>query len=777
MNTSVLRAQKRDAVKQTPSALALTKQDSSAMRATHITIARTAIGRRVIVNASFSPNACNNPQMVPLLTCRIGNGQEERIPIDERFAYKNPRFGGNSWSNHFRFGYVTAQAKRIIVRALWIRGADTLTLLSDTALPTFSILRPNHSYGNWISQSHDKQFAIITEATVRDAANVNATFTLTQLAPPYSVHVPIDAVSRTKEERPEIIYATTGNMQMTGTAPYLDYAASSLALYAGNTPDTVSQWRLSPQTLRCLAIRPNTDQSAFDAEFEASGISLPSPNRELYSLKGVLVFQYGLYVRNPLNGMTDTLPVRRKFAKVQVAFVHDVSKEQHSPISEDTLKQWLRRYIRTVSLPPKLAVLLQAKHLNMQILHKQYGVLEMFRRLNVELPTTSKLNLRQQDELALREDCDMWSKIEWNARFGLPKPTRLIAESSSPEACERLWEYHSRLTAPFNSHCIAFVDESAESNTTTARLLALVPFGIGDGGYWSTLLEKASTSDLVQCALSRHNMFLKNIWTSADLQTISTKTDKKEITSWGGTASIDGTKTKNMSEYLDTLLHNLRYSTSVRSERAAEQAYQQFLAWSDTARGIENAPFRLMETDTAAMIRLREVYITRPGMVNQVKTEQQCSNTREIKKFAAAGKPIPPYLTDDDEAEDECRSVAWYYKTFYEARNIGRVLVAFHTAGEQKGLPAFALCIGALPLDSTALQRPLPEQVRKPMMSAFLSVDDLQSLECEQIEGECPVRGSMTTEYRTLYDYCTIMTRRGRFLDRTSEIVIKTQPK
>ena len=153
------------------------------------------------------------------------------------------------------------------------------------------------------------------------------------------------------------------------------------------------------------------------------------------------------------------------------------------------------------------------------------------------------------------------------------------------------------------------------------------------------------------------------------------------------------------------------------------------------------------------------------------KSEALCSNTQEIKRFAAAGKAIPIYLTEEDDAEWECRSVAWQYERQYKSSNIAKVLVVFAASGERKGLPLFALTVATTRQDSSKLVLPLFQQVRKPYLDRMLSVQDLQDLPCEQFDGECPVRGSMTTEYRTLYDYCTMKTRQGVFRNRASELI------
>jgi hypothetical protein len=420
-------------------------------------------------------------------------------------------------------------------------------------------------------------------------------------------------------------------------------------------------------------------------------------------------------------------------------------------------------------LPQKFASILQAKHLAVHIFTPlNYGG-ELSRRLSVEKVTTASVT--QNDiEYKYKNECDIWSKLEWNARYGLPKPVRMIAESSAPELCEYIWQFYARNSAPMMSHFIAFLDEDAETEPASARLLALVPLGIADkNNSWSKLLLQATQRDLIRCALSPNNAFLNDAWTYSELAKISTTTTKKD--EWGYAPSIDYTKSANMAEYMDTLVHKYRYSASVRSYRVAEAEYQQFLAWSDTARGIETAPFRLVEADTAAMVRLREMYSSMYGSNDVQKMEKICSNTQEIKKYAAQGKEIPVYLTREDDAENECYFVAGYYKRLYETSNIGRVLVAFATKGEREGLPAFAICIGATRLDSTTLASPLSQQIRAPKMSRLLSVESLQNVECEQIEGECPVRGSMTTEYRTLYDYCTMKTRQGVFRERTSEVL------
>jgi predicted GNAT superfamily acetyltransferase len=226
-----------------------------------------------------------------------------------------------------------------------------------------------------------------------------------------------------------------------------------------------------------------------------------------------------------------------------------------------------------------------------------------------------------------------------------------------------------------------------------------------------------------------------------------------------------------MAVHLDTAVYQDRYGEEVRSERRAQAGYQQFLRWLDTARSVNTSPFRFMEADTAATIRLREAYADSYSMGDKEKMEIACSNTQEIKKVASKGKTIPPYLTDDEDAEWECRSVAWFYEKYYGASNIGRVLVAFATEGEHKGLPAFAVCVSATRLDSSSLSAPLAQQIRRPYMSNLLSVYDLRTMECAQFDGEGPVRGSMTTEYRTLYDYCTMKTRQGVFRDRTENLL------
>ncbi|MFY8000502.1 MAG: hypothetical protein ACOVSW_18060 [Candidatus Kapaibacteriota bacterium] len=78
-------------------------------------------------------------------------------------------------------------------------------------------------------------------------------------------------------------------------------------------------------------------------------------------------------------------------------------------------------------------------------------------------------------------------------------------------------------------------------------------------------------------------------------------------------------------------------------------------------------------------------------------------------------------------------------------------------------------------LDTNAVTRPIIKQVRKPFMHTLLSAETLRNPSCEVIGGECPVRGSMTTEYRTLYDYCTMKTRQGKFIDRTKELLIQQE--
>jgi hypothetical protein len=68
-------------------ALMLTKQDSAVIRATSVGFNRVVIGRRVIVNASFSSNSYNNPQASPILACKIGDMPEEYMLLDQRFEF------------------------------------------------------------------------------------------------------------------------------------------------------------------------------------------------------------------------------------------------------------------------------------------------------------------------------------------------------------------------------------------------------------------------------------------------------------------------------------------------------------------------------------------------------------------------------------------------------------------------------------------------------------------------------------------------------------------
>lgn len=258
--------------------------------------------------------------------------------------------------------------------------------------------------------------------------------------------------------------------------------------------------------------------------------------------------------------------------------------------------------------------------------------------------------------------------------------------------------------------------------------------------------------------------------TYAEMQKILPQANKRD--EWGNEIYRESMTEPNLALHLDSVIYQERYSPSVYSSRAASTDYEKFLQWCDTARTSENAPFRVMETDTAAMARLREYFASSYSPVQQEKSETTCSNTDEIKKFAAAGKAIPIYLTEEDDAEWECRSVAWNYQQYYNASNIARVFVVFATSGERKGLPLFAIGVAASRSNAASLDLPLAQQMRKPHVARILSVQSLQEVECAQFDGECPVRGSMTTEYRTLYDYCTMKTRQGVFRDHTQALIV-----
>ncbi len=758
-----------------------TAQDSAVMRSTHISVSRARIGQRVIVNASFSPNACNNPASVPLLTCKIENAPEERVPIEERFAYKNRSIGSNNWSYNFRFGYVPAEAKHIIIRALWVRDSDTLTLRIDTAKPTFTILPPN--YGTGTSLSQDKQIALIDTASPNAEGNIlqRVKITLTRLAPPYSHDIPVQVLMRPGSTFPDIVYATAASIELFGKAPYIDYAASALAVFAGNQPDTSIHWKCTPETLRLRAIRPSEDNTAVQADIEALGIPIPAVQRELYSLQGALVLRYGYRVRNPFNGMIDSMPIRRMWANIRTTFVHDKTQDDADTNAHRSFIKWLRSYVSEATLPEKLLTLKSAKNLNVQILHSQQIGSTLLQRLKQALKKESK-ELRVSQEEALKDECDIWSKLDWNVRRGLPKPIRMIAESAAPEECSRLWElYASRLAPTDFSACAVFLDEAPPQNpdetlpASSGVILAIVPFGAYSQYAWDNTASQATIRDCIVSALSPNNAAREKCQTYQDLRSLSLFSAKKDdwLNENFRTDNIaKSLKSKTVAEYLDTLIFKERYSTAVQSERASQAAYKAFLAWSDTAKTLSDAPFLLMETDTAAMARIREEYSDSYSMPNRERSERICSTTEEIKRFASTGKPIPPHLTSFGEVEDECSSVAWMYEHIYKEANIRRVLVAFSTSGANKGLPAFAICIGASLLDSNAVTRPLTKQVRKPFMHTLLSAETLHNLSCEAIDGECPVRGSMTTEYRTLYDYCTMKTRQGKFVDRTKEILI-----
>ncbi len=759
----------------------LTKQDSAIMRATNISIKRVEIGRRVIIDGSFSPNSCNNPQGSPILACKIGNLPEEYIPLEERLAYKNSRLGSNSWSHHFRFGYVPAETKQVFVRVLWLRGADTLTLMRDTVRPTFLILRPNTRYQNTLSQAQEQPYTILRSKPDKykpSEDSVRMRFTVANITPPYSVYVPLQVKTSTslantgvdaiwkKRGDTEIIYATTGNMEILGTPPYIDYASSGLAVYAVNTLDTSISWKCSPSTVSLIAIRPSTTGYSFDADFEASGISLPHLDRELYSLKGALVLKYGLKVRNPYNGMTDSLPIQKKYAQISSAFVHESPSESDEKISHEDTQTWLQKYLRAVKLPEKFAPLLSAKNLTAHILKPERGWgSKISQRLNEEYPSAARPLFGSED--AYKSECDIWSKLEWNARLGLPKPARMIAESSSPEFCEKMWQIYASNSVPRMTHFVVFLDENSSRNAVSGKVLLLVPLGITTS--WGSELKQASNRDLIQCALSSNNTFLPQAMTYAEMQKLLPKTNKRD--EFGNEVYRETMTEPNLALHLDSVIYKERYSASVSSRRTASADYRAFLQWCDTARISENAPFSVMETDTAAMVRLREAYSSYYVSAQPDKSEAFCSNTQEIKRFAAAGKAIPIYLTDEDDAEWECRSVAWRYEEYYKSSNIAKVLVVFAASGERKGLPLFALTVATTRQDSSKLALPLYQQVRKPSLDRMLSVQDLQDLPCEQFDGECPVRGSMTTEYRTLYDYCTMKTRQGVFRNRVAELI------
>ena len=508
-----------------PTKQVLTKQDSAVMRATSIRIVRAEVGRRVIIDGSFSPNSCNNPQGSPILACKIGGLPEEYIPLEERFSYKNPRLGGRNDFHHFRFGYIRAEAKQVFVRVLWLRGADTLTLLRDTVRPTFTIVPPHTHYQNTLSQGRSQQYAMLR--TERDYKpfedSVKLRFTLENIAPPYSVYVPLQIIPSQIKNSPslantgmnamskkridaEILYATTGNMEILGTPPYIDFAASGLAVYAGNTPDTSISWKCSPSTLRLIALRPSTTGYSFDAEFEASGISLPHLDRELYSLKGALVLKYGLKVRNPYNGMTDSLPIQKKYAKISSAFVHESVPQSDEQTSDNNLQTWLLTYLRTTKIPEKFAPLLRAQNLSVHILKPESGwAWRLSQRLNEENKPAAKSFFGLED--VYKGECDIWSKLDWNTRLGLPKPIRMIAESSSPEICEKMWQMYVSTSVPRMTHFAVFLDENAPRsiNATSAKVLLLVPLGIATS--WGEELKQASDRDLLQCALSSNNVF------------------------------------------------------------------------------------------------------------------------------------------------------------------------------------------------------------------------------------------------------------------------------
>ncbi|TAE25969.1 MAG: hypothetical protein EAZ92_11455 [Candidatus Kapaibacterium sp.] len=744
-------------------------------------ITRAEIGRRVIIDGSFSPNSCNNPQGSPILACKIGNAPEEFLPLEERFAYKNPRLGSNSWSHHFRFGYISAEAKQVVARVLWLRGADTITLMRDTVPPTFLILRPNTRYQNTLSQAQEQPYTILRSKPdeykpLEDSVRMR--FTVANITPPYSVYVPlqvktsaslantgVDAIGKKRGDT-EIIYATTGNMEIIGTSPYIDFASSGLAVYAGNTLDTSISWKCSPSTVRLIALRPNKAGYSFDAEFEASGISLPHLDRELYSLKGALVLKFGLKVRNPYNGMVDSVPIEKKYAQISSAFVHESPSQSDEEIGREDTQTWLQKYLRAIKLPEKFAPLLSAKNLTAHILKPERGWgSKVSQRLNEEYKPFARSLFGSED--AYKSECDIWSKLEWNARLGLPKPARMIAESSSPEICEKMWQRYASFSAPRMTHFVVFLDENNSRNATSGKVLLLVPLGITPG--WGNELKQASDRDLIQCALSSNNAFLSQAMTYAELQKILPKTNKRD--EFGNEVYRETITEPNLALHLDSVIYKERYSASISSWRTASVDYRAFLQWCDSTRTSGSAPFSVMETDTAAMVRLREAYSSYYVSAQPDKSEALCSNTQEIKRFAAAGKEIPIYLTEEDDAEWECRSVAWQYERQYKSSNIAKVLVVFAASGERKGLPLFALTVATTRQDSSKLALPLFQQVRKPYLDRMLSVQDLQDLPCEQFDGECPVRGSMTTEYRTLYDYCTMKTRQGVFRNRASELI------